>query len=68
MNKPKKVNFEGWKWPYLRRNFGGSIELECPHGVGHGGVHGCCGCCRHESYTKALKAFMAQKSKGGQER
>jgi len=52
-----------WKWPYLRINFGGSVELECPHEVGHGGIHGCDGCCQHVSYDKALKKFL-KKIKG----
>ena len=46
---------KNWKWPYLRINSGGSKEYECPHGVGHGGLHGCDGCCLHKSYEKAVR-------------
>jgi len=49
---PKKL--ENWDWPYLRVNFGGTKEYACPCGVGHGGIHGCCGCCAHESYKKKV--------------
>lgn len=44
-----------WHWPFLRINSNGAKEYMCPHGVGHGGIHGCEGCCSHKSYTKALK-------------
>lgn len=43
-----KKELKGWKWPY-----GGRGELTCPHGVGHGGTHGCDGCCSHPSFKKA---------------
>ena len=35
----------GWHYDAWRR------EYYCPHGVGHGGVHGCDGCC-----VKLMKA------------
>lgn len=45
-----------WHWPYLRTSFGGDKEYNCPHGVGHSnGVHGCEGCCSHESFEKRIK-------------
>lgn len=34
-----------WNWPFQRINLGGAKEYACPHGVGHGGLHGCDGCC-----------------------
>lgn len=46
----KNYELEDWHWPYQRINSGGAREYECPHGIGHGGVHGCDGCCSHESY------------------
>lgn len=46
-----------WDWPFLRTNFNGDKEYECPHGVGHGGIHGCCGygCCAHKSYKRKVE-------------
>jgi len=41
-----------WDWPYLRVNSSGAKEYVCLHGVGHGGIHGCDGCCRHESFNR----------------
>lgn len=41
-----------WHWPFLRINSGGSIELECKHGIGHGGVHGCDDCCHSEEFEE----------------
>lgn len=43
---------EGWDWPFQRNNFGGVKEYACPHGIGHGGIHGCDGCCLHPSFKK----------------
>ena len=40
-------------WPdrwELHIRIDGRIEYDCEHGVGHGGVHGCDGCCRKDSY------------------
>lgn len=34
-----------WHWPFKRINFNGAKEYSCRHGVGHGGIHGCDGCC-----------------------
>lgn len=52
-----------WDWPYQRINSNGAKEYSCPHGVGHGGIHGCDGCCRAENFpgrkkweTKTLRA------------
>ena len=36
-------------------------ELACEHGVGHGGVHGCDGCC----FKKAWKRIFGRKIKRG---
>ena len=47
---PKKL--KNWKWPFQRINSGGDVEFACPHGIGHGGIHGCDGCCGHVSYYK----------------
>lgn len=44
-----------WDWPYLRTNFNGAKEYMCPHGTGHGGIHGYDGCCSHKSYERKLK-------------
>lgn len=56
--KTKKEKIDAlvqWYWPVLRINLGGDIELKCPHEVGHGGIHGCDGCCSHPSFKKAMK-------------
>ena len=47
-NKKKVSKRKSWHWPYLRTNVGGVKEYACKHGVGHGGIHGCCeeSCCR----------------------
>ncbi len=44
-----------WVWPFLRVNSGGAKEFKCPCGVGHGGMHGCCGCCQHPSFKEKTK-------------
>lgn len=44
-----------WHWPKGRVNHGGSQEYLCQHGVGHGGVHGCDGCCSDPSFPKSTK-------------
>jgi len=54
-NKPPDDLIE-WNWPYLRVNSSGAKEYMCPHGVGHGGIHGCDGCCGHESYQRRINA------------
>lgn len=41
---------KNWEWPYSGRG-----ELSCPHNIGHGGIHGCDGCCSHKSFNKAWK-------------
>lgn len=33
-----------WPWPRYAR-YDGKVEYRCPHEIGHGGVHGCDGCC-----------------------
>lgn len=48
MKKEKLVNLDKWHWPYAGRG-----ELQCPHGIGHGGIHGCDGCCQSDSFEKA---------------
>jgi hypothetical protein len=45
-NGRKVPAFNEWGWPFDRINSGGDIEYACEHGVGHGGMHGCDGCCR----------------------
>lgn len=37
-----------WSYPYNGRG-----ELACAHGVGHGGIHGCDGCCQTKEFKKA---------------
>ncbi len=39
MGKVKKRK-KKWDWPWNGRG-----ELACKHGIGHGGIHGCDGCC-----------------------
>ena len=50
--KQPKDELSKWRWPFLRTNFGGAAEYACPHGIGHGGVHGCDGCCSHKSFKE----------------
>ena len=33
-------------------------ELDCEPGVGHGGIHGCDGCCSKPSFSKAWKKIF----------
>lgn len=54
MTKNKKAKFV-WHWPFLRINSNGAKEYACYHGIGHGGVHGCDGCCRDKNYPKEKK-------------
>jgi hypothetical protein len=46
----RKSTLENWHWPKGRKG-----ERDCPHGVGHGGIHGCDGCCAHPSFEKRSK-------------
>lgn len=57
MKRKRSLNslLKTWHWPYLRTNLGGDKEYGCPHGIGHGGLHGCDGCCSHPSFKKAMK-------------
>lgn len=48
--KKKKVKKHEWK--FLRINIGGAKEYACSHGIGHGGIHGCDGCCSDTSFPK----------------
>ncbi|MEE9214832.1 MAG: hypothetical protein V3U54_08580 [Thermodesulfobacteriota bacterium] len=43
-------------------NTSGAKEYACPHGIGHGGIHGCCG---HKSYGKqvVIKEILNDKRK-----
>lgn len=43
-----------WHWPFLRINSNGAREYQCPHGVGHGGIHCCDGCCQTEEAKLAI--------------
>ena len=43
-----------WKWPiYPKRD--GKLEYSCRHGIGHGGVHGCDGCCSDPNFPIPAK-------------
>lgn len=53
----KKVDLEKWHWPFQRINFGGDREYSCPHGIGHGGIHGCDGCCAASSFPRTKVAI-----------
>jgi len=44
-----------WHWPFQRVNFGGAKEYSCLHGIGHGGIHGCDGCCSDPNFPKEIK-------------
>lgn len=46
----KKSKNKPWHWPYLRINSSGAKEYACPHGIGHGGLHGCDGCCQDKNF------------------
>lgn len=48
--KPKKN--KKWHWPFLRINSNGAKEYACEHGVGHGGIHGCDGCCKDKNFPQ----------------
>lgn len=50
-----KQVLKNWHWPYHRINNNGDIEWACPHNVGHGGIHGCDGCCAHESFSNRVR-------------
>lgn len=66
MKKTKQTKLDeilnSWNWPYLRTNFSGSKEYKCPHGIGHGGIHGCDFCCSHKSFLKAVQNEKSKKS------
>lgn len=51
----KKQPKKPWHWSFQRVNFGGTKEYACRHGVGHGGIHGCDGCCSDPSFPKEPK-------------
>ena len=50
------VAVKAWHWPFLRVNSNGAKEYACPHGVGHGGIHGCDGCCSDMAFPVDLPA------------
>lgn len=53
MPKPMKVS--DWKrYPRIKK------ELLCPHGIGHGGIHGCDGCCDDPSFREAWKKIFGE--------
>jgi hypothetical protein len=61
LNTKQKIELATWDWPDWGRG-----ELGCPHGVGHGGIHGCDGCCSHPSYEvwlnkRVKKGFKTKK-------
>lgn len=43
-----------WAWPFQRINSNGAKEYACVHGQGHGGIHGCDGCCQKEEAKLAI--------------
>ena len=43
-----------WHWPFQRINSNGAREYACRHGIGHGGLHGCDGCCGSEEAKLAI--------------
>lgn len=43
-----------WAWPFQRINSNGAREYACSHGIGHGGLHGCDGCCQSEEAKLAI--------------
>lgn len=49
----------------LYPRYDGKKELRCPHGVGHGGIHGCDGCCADESFKIYWDKIFGGKGKGG---
>lgn len=51
VNKLSKI----WHWPFQRINSNGAIEFSCQHGVGHGGIHGCDGCCKDLDYAARVE-------------
>lgn len=52
------MNISDWKrYPRSKK------ELMCPHGVGHGGIHGCDGCCADRSFKLAWKIIFKEKSR-----
>jgi len=53
-SKPKD-KLAKWDWPYHGRG-----ELSCPHSVGHGGIHGCDGCCRAPGFKEAWAQRLAE--------
>lgn len=43
-----------WHWPFQRINSNGAKEYACRHSIGHGGIHGCDGCCQTEEAKLAI--------------
>ncbi len=54
MTPEQEKKLKNWKWPFQRINSGGDKEYACPHGIGHGGIHGCDGCCHHKSFKESV--------------
>jgi len=61
-NKPVD-ELHNWHWPYAGVNMSGAKEYDCPHGVGHGGIHGCDGCCGHESFRRVTQKKKQKRKK-----
>ena len=66
-NKPPD-ELINWDWPDAGINSNGALEHFCPHGVGHGGIHGCDGCCQHESFKRVTKGDKNGKKKKGKKK
>ena len=50
-----------WAIGYSPRGEDGHPEYECIHGVGHGGVHTCDGCCSTpEEHARAMREYNAR--------
>ena len=45
-----KTQTKNWHWPICNRH-DGKIEWACRHGIGHGEVHGCDGCCSDPNFS-----------------
>jgi hypothetical protein len=62
VNGEEVAAVNGWGWPFQRINSGGDAEYSCEHGVGHGGMHGCDGCC-HKTGIEHFKQITKRKKK-----
>jgi len=65
--KSKKNKKQPWHWPFQRINSSGAREYSCEHGVGHGGIHGCDGCCFKDPNYPGKKMSIEWDEDGEQE-